>query len=161
MTEQRHSDAGLGDGRDETENERMDRNWNDILQELRVTQTGTQILTGFLLTIAFQPRFSELSPTQLTVYLILVSAAALTTALGIAPVNLHRALFRQHAKADVVRIGHLILRAMLVGVAITLTGTIWLIFEITLQSPAGPIAGGAMALFIVTLFLLPRLRRRV
>ena len=76
----------------------MDRNWNEMLQELRVTQTGTQILTGFLLAIAFQNRFAELDRFQETVYLGLVLAAVLTTALGLAPVNLHRVLFRQHAK---------------------------------------------------------------
>ena len=95
MTDQRA--AGLGDdvdpadGRNETLNERMDRNWNEILQELRVTQTGTQIFTGFLLTIAFQQRFSELTTFQVRVYLILVVTAVLTTALGLAPVNFHRA----------------------------------------------------------------------
>ena len=54
------ADADPADGRDETLDERMDRNWNEMLQELRVTQTGTQILTGFLLAIAFQNRFTEL-----------------------------------------------------------------------------------------------------
>ena len=53
------ADVDPTDGRDESLNERMDRNWNEILQELRVTQTGTQIFTGFLLTIAFQARFSR------------------------------------------------------------------------------------------------------
>ena len=48
------------DGRDETPNERADRNWNELLQELRVMQTGTQILTGFLLAVAFQPRFTDM-----------------------------------------------------------------------------------------------------
>ncbi|TPX04580.1 sodium:proton antiporter, partial [Schumannella luteola] len=38
-------DVAPGDGRDETEAERLDRNWNEILQETRVVQTGTQILT--------------------------------------------------------------------------------------------------------------------
>jgi hypothetical protein len=63
-----------GAGRDETPEERSDRNWNEILQELRVTQTGTQILTGFLLTLAFQPKFAELDGFQRTVYLVLVVA---------------------------------------------------------------------------------------
>jgi hypothetical protein len=89
MTDQRAADVGgdvdPADGRNETLNERMDRNWNEILQELRVTQTGTQIFTGFLLTIAFQARFSELTTFQVRVYLILVIAAVLTTALGLAP----------------------------------------------------------------------------
>src|SRR5688572_32891834 len=87
-------DINLSDGRDETLNERMDRNWNEILQELRVTQTGTQIFTGFLLTIAFQSRFSELTHSQVRVYLTLVTAAVLTTALGLAPVHFHRGLLR-------------------------------------------------------------------
>ncbi|HEX3197712.1 MAG TPA: DUF6328 family protein, partial [Propionibacteriaceae bacterium] len=56
-----NGDVDQTDGRDESLNERMDRNWNEILQELRVTQTGTQIFTGFLLTIAFQTRFGELT----------------------------------------------------------------------------------------------------
>jgi len=62
----------------ETESERIDRNWNELLQELRVTQTGTQILTGFLLTIPFQQRFVELDDSQRIIYLILVAFAALS-----------------------------------------------------------------------------------
>ena len=58
----------------------MDRNWSDILQELRVTQTGTQILTGFLLAIAFQPKFDTLTLFQQRTYLFLVLAAVTTTA---------------------------------------------------------------------------------
>src|SRR5689334_19894510 len=88
-------DADPGDGRDETEAERLDRNWTEMLQELRVTQTGTQILTGFLLTIPFQQRFAELDDTQRGIYLVLVAFAALATILALAPVSLHRALFRQ------------------------------------------------------------------
>ena len=88
----------------------MDRNWNEMLQELRVTQTGTQILTGFLLAIAFQNRFSELTTFQVRVYLTLVLAAVLTTALALAPVNLHRVLFRKHAKEVVVEVAHVLLR---------------------------------------------------
>ncbi len=34
-------------GRAETETERLDRHWASLLQELRVAQTGVQVLTGF------------------------------------------------------------------------------------------------------------------
>ena len=111
-----HLSASVGgdvdptDGRNETVNERMDRNWNEILQELRVTQTGTQIFTGFLLTIAFQQRFGQLTTFQIRVYLVLVVAAVFTTALGLAPVNLHRSLFRKGAKLIIVETAHVILR---------------------------------------------------
>ena len=99
------SDAVV-DGRDETENEQSDRNWNEMLQETRIVQTGTQILSGFLLTIAFQPRFATLSELQHDLYLLLVLAATVTTALALAPVVLHRRLFRQHEKREVVDLGN-------------------------------------------------------
>ena len=96
-------------------NDRMDRNWNDLLQELRVTQTGTQILSGFLLTLVFQPRFASLDFLQNGLYVGLVLLSATTIVLGLAPVNLHRALFHQQLKSSIVRFGHLALRLQLAG----------------------------------------------
>ena len=81
------------DGRDETRNERADRNWDELLQELRVMQTGTQILTGFLLAVAFQPRFEDMDELQRDLYVVLVGLAALATILALAPVGMHRATF--------------------------------------------------------------------
>ena len=70
-----YDDVDPHDGRDETESERNDRNWTEILQELRVIQTGTQILTGFLLTLTFQQRFTALDQYQVDTYLALVTVA--------------------------------------------------------------------------------------
>jgi Family of unknown function (DUF6328) len=137
----------------------MDRNWNEILQELRVTQTGTQIFTGFLLTIAFQTRFGELTTFQVRVYLVLVIAAVLTTALGLAPVNLHRALFRKGAKVTVVQTAHVIMRITLVGVAVMLIGTVLLIFDLVLDRSAALVAAGATLLIVIVLAALPRILR--
>ncbi|MDT0264450.1 DUF6328 family protein [Jatrophihabitans sp. DSM 44399] len=61
--------------RHETPTERLDRNWTDLLQELRVVQTGVQLLTGFLLTLPFQARFEKLSTFQQDVYLITVGCS--------------------------------------------------------------------------------------
>lgn len=138
------------DGRNETEVERLDRNWTEILQELRVTQTGTQILTGFLLTLAFQQRFSDLDAFQVDVYLVLVALATLATALALAPVSVHRALFRKNAKARVVRLANRILKATLVVVAVVLAGTVLLIFDVVLDRAAGIVAG-SVALVIIGL----------
>ena len=143
------------DGRDESVNERMDRNWNEILQELRVTQTGTQILTGFLLTMAFQPRFADLTTFQTDVYLALVAGAVLTTALALAPVNLHRGLFRRHAKQTVVQAGHVILRCALVGVGVVLIGTVVLILDVVVGRTASYVGGGLMLLVVILIGLLP------
>ncbi|CAN5474181.1 DUF6328 family protein [soil metagenome] len=129
------------DGQAETEAERLDRNWTELLQELRVTQTGTQILTGFLLTIPFQQRFTVLTPTQLAIYLVLVSFAALATILALAPVSLHRALFRHGAKTRIVHISNRLLIAALACVALTLTGTTLLVFDVVVGELAGIAAG--------------------
>ena len=150
-----NADVDPTDGRNETLNQRLDRNWNEILQELRVTQTGTQVLTGFLLTIAFQQRFATLTPFQHTVYLVLVMAAVLTTALGLAPVSLHRSLFRQHAMTVVVGTGHLILRIVLCGVGLVLSGTVLLIFDVTVGRTAAWIAAGATLIVLLAIWALP------
>jgi hypothetical protein len=132
---------GLDDGRDESPNERYDRNWADILQELRVIQTGTQILTGFLLTIAFQQRFEDLAAYQVDIYIGLVIAAALATLLGLAPVALHRGLWGRHAKDAVVHTADVLLKVALAAVALTLAGTMLLIFDVVVSLLAGIIAG--------------------
>jgi hypothetical protein len=160
MTDNRGRDvtddvADSTDGRDESLNERMDRNWNEILQELRVTQTGTQIFTGFLLTIAFQARFSELTTFQVRVYLILVTAAVLTTALGLAPVSLHRSMFREGAKVIIVQAAHVIMRIMLVGVAVMLIGAVLLIFDLVVDRRAAFIVAGVTLLVLIILAALP------
>jgi hypothetical protein len=165
MTDNRPMDLGDDvdetDGRDESLNERMDRNWNEILQELRVTQTGTQIFTGFLLTIAFQTRFDELTTFQLRVYLVLVVAAVLTTALGLAPVNLHRGLFREGAKVTIVQTAHIIMRITLAGVAVMLIGTMLLIFDLVVGRTAALVAAGVMLLIVIIIAVLPPILRSI
>jgi membrane-bound metal-dependent hydrolase YbcI (DUF457 family) len=142
------------DGRDESPNQRSDRNWEEILQELRVTQTGTQILTGFLLTLAFQPRFAELDTYQIVVYLALVAVATATTVLGLAPVSLHRALFGRGVKQEVVAVANRILRATLVAVAALIVGVILLIFDVVVGRAAGLIAAAIAVVAIIVCWLL-------
>jgi Family of unknown function (DUF6328) len=153
-----HHDVDPGDGRDETPNERSDRNWNDILQELRVALTGTQLIGGFLLAVAFQPRFEDLDAYQLTLYLILVSLAGLATVIGLAPVTLHRTLFRRQVKERVVRTGNRLLIAHLVVVALLVVGVTSLIFDWALSRTAGIIALVVGAIVLVVFWVvLPRL----
>jgi hypothetical protein len=140
-------------GRRETANERSDRNWNEILQELRVTQTGTQILTGFLVTLAFQQRFTTLDQYQLVLYLVLVSLSAATTALGLAPVSLHRLLFHRGVKGRIVSFGDLILRMVLLAVAILVAGVVLFIFDVVVGRAAGIIAGLVTAVGILLIWV--------
>jgi hypothetical protein len=156
-----HEDVDQTDGRNESANERADRNWEDILQELRVTQTGTQILTGFLLALAFQQRFTELTAGQLDLYLVLVALAGPSTALGLAPVILHRLFFRQRAKAHVVTVGNRLLLAEIVVVGLLTIGVTSFVFDFVVGDTAGITAGVVAAVVVITLWLvLPHLRRR-
>jgi hypothetical protein len=151
------AEADADDGRNETVSQRMDRNWNELLQELRVTQTGTQILTGFLLAVAFQQKFDQLSAAQHRLYLALIVTAVLTTALALAPVNLHRALFRRHAKVTLVTVSNVIVRVVLLGVALVLGGTVVLIFDVVAGTRAGVVAGVVALVVLGALAGLPLL----
>jgi hypothetical protein len=156
-----HRHALPDNGRDETEEERLDRNWAELLQELRVVQTGTQILTGFLLTLVFQQRFVDLDPYQVTIYLVLVTLAALATILALTPVSLHRLLFRQRAKPQIVRFANVLLELTLLVVGLTLAGTTLLIFDVVVGHAAGIIAGVVtLALAGIAWAALPRFARR-
>jgi hypothetical protein len=146
------------DGRDETRTERFDRNWSDILQELRATQTGTQIMTGFLLAAAFQPRFAELDGYQLWLYLVLVALACTATLLGLAPVILHRRLFGRRRKEQIVLRGDRLLRAHLIVASLLAAGVAGLIFELALGRLAGFIALGIALLAAILLWtVVPKL----
>lgn len=146
------SDEG-DDGRHETYIERMDRNWNELLQELRVTQTGAQILTGFLLTVPFQSRFGELDDHQRGTYLVLVLLSALATVLFVAPVSLHRLLFRRRLKPQLVDAGHTFARAGLVALALTLAGVTMLLFDVVVSRTVGWVVGGALLVVIAVAWL--------
>lgn len=145
--------GNVPDGRDESAAERADRNWNEVLQELRVMQTGTQILTGFLLALAFQPAFSDLSDGQRTVYLSLVVLSALSSIVALAPVALHRMLFQQRAKPQVVAYGHAALVTALATVSVLLVGVVGFVFDVVVDSQAAIIAVIALTLLILGLWV--------
>lgn len=157
------SGTASGDAdRDETPTEQLDRNWTELLQELRVLQTGVQLLTGFLLTLPFQQRFSSLSSTQRDIYLAAVSAAVCSTALLIAPVAPRRMLFRLHARAEQVAVAH---RLALIGSALlglAICGVVVLIYDVV-SGPAAAVAGGVVAggLIVGAWLVLPLVARRV
>ncbi len=143
-------------GRRETEAERLDRNWNELLQELRVTQTGVQILTGFLLTLPFQGSFDDLDGYQRALFLVLVVLAVLTTGLIVAPVSLHRIMFRKHLKRELVESGDRLARAGLVALALTISGAAMLVFDVVVGRTEGRVVGfGALGVLAVLWLVVP------
>jgi hypothetical protein len=156
------TEQGKDDGRHETDAERSDRNWNELLQELRVTQTGVQLLTGLLLTLPFQQRFSVLDDLAKGVYLGVVVSAVSATALLIAPVAFHRLLFRQGEKNWMVTRGNVSAMCGLAGLAIATSGALWLIMDVVVGRGAAFVAAGlALAVFAVLWWGVPLAQRRV
>lgn len=133
-----------GSGRHETRNEQRDRNWDDLLQELRVMQTGTQIIAGFLLTLPFQQRFKDLPAPAVGWYLTLVALAAAATALMLVPVAVHRELFGLQIKERLVAAGHHTVRIVLWLVGMLVAGTTGLIFYVVLGPWQAALASGLL-----------------
>lgn len=148
-------------GRTESLVERADRNWTELTQELRVTQTGVQILTAFLLILPFQQRFAEVAGGHEVFYLSLVSLAITTTALMVAPVSLHRFLFHRGRKMRIVQIANRITAVALVFLALTLIGTVAFVFTVVVGGVSVWIAAGVTALLLLSLWLFLPWRARV
>ena len=140
------------DDRDETQTERADRNWSELLQELRVSQTGVQLLTAFLLSLPLQQRFTQLGTGQLAVYLVAVCLSVVATGLLVAPVAVHRAVFRHHEKAVLVTVGDRVARAGLAMLALAVSDVVILIFSIVIGTGAAVGAGLATALLLAALW---------
>lgn len=146
-----------GARRDETPTERLDRNWNELLQELRVTQTGIQILFGFLLTLPFTQRFGDLSTGDRALYLVVFGLVSVATICNLAPVLAHRLLFRRQEKAWLVQTGSQFAKAALVSLGLGLIGGVAFVVQLVVGNVWGWVAGTVMLLLIVGLWIvLPR-----
>ena len=137
----------------ETDEERATRRWNEMLQELRVAQTGVQVLTGFLLTVPFSQRFTDLGSVDKTAYLFTVSASILAAGLLISPVAFHRVLFGKSEKEWVVRAANISARAGLTMLGLTMTGAMFLVFHVVLGTTAAIVASAVTAVVLLVLWL--------
>ncbi|MEU0742086.1 DUF6328 family protein [Streptomyces sp. NPDC006134] len=146
----------------ETARERVNRRWNEVLQETRVTQTGVQILFGFLLSVAFTPLFRELETFDRVVYVTTVVLGAAATGSLIAPVSLHRFLSGQRMKDEVVEAACRLMMCGMVLLALTIGCTLLLILRVVIPGVlAEVLVGGVMLWFGLCWYALPlRLRRR-
>lgn len=146
---------------DETEEERADRNFGDILQELRVTQAGVQILLGFLLTLPLQARFGELDSYERSLLVVAVLLLATATAFVIAPVAWHRALFRHQLKPAIVDAGNVFAKVGLTALGLGIVTSMLLMLDLVLPRWAAVTLGAALAVLLLGLWAVsPVLRRR-
>jgi hypothetical protein len=144
----------------ESEQDRWQRNFTDLLQELRVAQTGVQILFAFLLTIPFSTGFERTNAFQRDVYLVALLAAAGATAMIISPVAFHRALFRQGRKPELVRFGHRMATGGLAFMLVSMVSSVLLITDFLLDFWPAVVLSAIAAVFFLTFWaFLPFARR--
>jgi O-antigen/teichoic acid export membrane protein len=148
-----------GSGRDESEDARLDRNMNELLQELRVSQAGVQILFAFLLTLPFTQRFTTVTSLEKDVYFITLLSTAAAAALFIAPVSFHRLLFRRQEKAYLISTSNWMAIGGLACLAVAMVGVVLLITDFIFSGVAAVVVGGCFALVFVFLwYILPLTR---
>ncbi|WP_107057383.1 DUF6328 family protein [Streptomyces sp. NRRL S-646] len=143
-------------GRHETEEERADRKWGELIQEVRVAQTGVQILFGFLLTVVFQQKYASLGSTDKTIYIVTVVLGAAATGALIGPVSLHRLVAGRRVKPQAVEWAS---RMTFVGLALllaTMTSSLLLILRVATHNGAVPwIVTGVVAWYALCWYGVP------
>ena len=147
--------------RDETEAQRVDRNFNELLGELRIALPGVQVLFAFLLTVPFAQGFSSLSDFERDLYLVVLLLTALASALLMAPTAYHRVLFRKGYKPQILFFAN---RAAMIGLgvlALAMSGAILLVAHVIFGPVAAiVVAVGAGLVFASLWYVMPWARGR-
>src|SRR3954454_651880 len=149
-----------GEGRNETPLERCDRNLAELLQEVRVAQTGVQVLFGFLLTVPFTVGFHQITALERAVYFATLMLAGAAAILLIAPTSHHRLLFRCGDKERLVMVANRYAIAGLIAVAATMVGAVLLVSLLVIGSLGASLATAAAPLGCGWSWCVEPLRRR-
>jgi hypothetical protein len=148
------------EGRRETPLERLDRNLDEMMGELRVVVTGVQVLFAFLLIVPFSSGFVGIGPFERTVYLVTLVCSALAALCVIMPAAYHRMLFRHDDKRHVVFLANRVSIAGLVFLALAICGSLLLVTTKLFGAVAGAITAGLVAIpFALLWFAAPLYRR--
>ena len=144
----------------ETDDERLNRELDQLLQEVRVAMPGVQVLFAFLLAVPFQQRFAQVSDFQRDVYFVTLLASAVASALFIAPTAYHRVMFERHDKPRLVAIASRFALGGLAALALAMNGAILLVTDFLFDGATVAITVGVTSLtFIGLWFVLGALRR--
>ena len=139
-------------GRDESEKERLDRNLQELLGELRVALPGVQVLFAFLLVVPFNQRFVDITSFQRSTYFVTLLLATAASACLIAPTAHHRIEFRAQDKKRIVFAATKLAIAGLVLLASAMTGAVTLITDLLYESRTVVIVAAAVALLFALLW---------
>lgn len=146
--------------RGESALQRADRNWDELLSELRVTQTGVAILFSLLLTVPFSARFDEVDGFGRKVYLAALLLSAASAVVLIAPVAYHRVLFGRRQKQQVVRVSDRMAIAGLVLLSFAVTAVLLLVCDVLLPRGYALAVAGTFGAGTAVLWFVPALARR-
>jgi hypothetical protein len=142
--------------RGETPMQRADRAYGEILQEVRVAQTGVQLLFAFLLALAFQARFASVTGFQRGTYVVTLMLCAAAAALLIAPAAFHRVVYGMRLKQQLVQVANRLALSGLALLLLSLVSAVFLILDVVLgMAPAIVLAAGTFAWFAMWWFVLP------
>jgi len=144
-----HSTA---DRADEDEKQRLDRNLEQLLQELRVALPGVQVLFAFLLTVPFTQAFPSLSGFERDGYFFVLLSTALATALLIAPTAIHRMLFRSGMKREIVMRSNALSLVGLGVLAVAMTSAVALVAHIIFGQGTAIVTGIATGIVFASLW---------
>ncbi|MEV0980114.1 DUF6328 family protein [Streptomyces sp. NPDC049915] len=148
-------------GRNETEEERADRMWVELIQEVRVAQTGVQILFGFLLTVVFTPKYAQLESTDQAIYIVTVVLGACATGALIGPVSLHRLVAGRRVKPMAVRWASRLTFVGLLLLLAAMTSSLLLILRVATHDSYVPyLVSAVVAWYMLCWFVLPLWTRR-
>jgi hypothetical protein len=151
-----------GSGREETEGQLLDRNLDELLQELRITMPGVQVLFAFLLTVPFQQGFTRVTPFQERVYFVTLLLTALSAALLISPTAYHRLTFRKQQKDHLVFVSNRLAIAGLCVLGLAMTGAILLVTDIVFPASETVIVTTVSAFLVyLSLWIIAPVRRRM
>jgi hypothetical protein len=132
----------------ESRKERIDRELIELLNELRVALPGVQFLFAFLLVVPFQQRGSQISDLQRGAYFVALAAAALATALLIAPAAQHRILFRQHDKENLLRRSNRSARFGLFALGVAICSALLLVVDALFSTTLAWATAAALAVLL-------------
>ncbi|WP_030761802.1 DUF6328 family protein [Streptomyces sp. NRRL F-2664] len=148
--------TGTTEGRDESPEERADRQWQELIQEIRVAQTGVQILFGFLLTVVFTPLFHELPQTDRNIYIATIVLGSLATGALIGPVAFHRIVSGRRIKPKAVAWASRLTFTGLVLLLATCTAALFLVLRVATHDALVPyLVAGVLAWYLLCWFALP------
>jgi hypothetical protein len=156
----RDEDHERDSGRDETEEERLDRNLSELLQELRVALPGVQVLFAFLLAVPFQQGFEKITAFQKGAYFGTLVCTAIAAVMLISPSAYHRLTFRYQQKRRLVYYANRFSIVGLVFLALAMTGAIMLITDVLFGGTATALMTAAALLFFGFFWFALPLQRR-